>query len=432
MMRQWLNRIATDPVAFGGITILVTLLCFLLWALAAPVSGAVVASGIVKPELNRKLVQHPEGGIVKAIYVRDGDVVQAGQPLMELESVSTDANFQLLRELVAYEAVKRERLDAEQQLEPRFVLDRLAKSNFDTASLGTAYERELKVFNARRTSLDQQLATLAEQLKAIDLERKALLSQIRADKDGVRLAQDELEMNRALAEKQFVAKARVMAFERATADYQSKLSEHQATLAQAEQRTNDIKLRMGSLRNDYQRVATEEYKESNSKLVELLQRLRPAEDAMQRKVIQAPVTGKVVGLKFYAPGQVAGPRDPLMEIVPDEESLVLEAHVPVDGIKELHVNQAVEIKFTAFKSRTTPVASGKVLYISPDALIDKNGIPVYQIRVQPNAQSMRAAGITNLQPGMAAEIYVLTEDRTVMDYLLSPVTDTLRRSMRER
>lgn len=427
-----LNRYLNNPVALGGVTILLTLLAFLLWAMAAPVSGAIVAMGMVKTELNRKVVQHPEGGIIKTILVKEGETVAAGQPLIELDSVSTDANYQLARELAAIETVKRERLDAERQLALRFVLTEAMKIDLDSDSVKAAYPRELKVFTARRTSLDQQLATLAEQLKAIEQERRALMAQIQADKDGVRLAKDELAMNRTLEEKQFVAKARVIAVERAMTDYQSKLGEHEATLAQAEQRANDIKLRMASLRNDYQRAASEEYTESNSRLVELLQRLRPAEDAMQRKIIPAPVAGKVVGLKFYAPGQVAGPREPLMEIVPNEESLLLEAQVSVDGIKELHINQLAEIKFTAFKSRTTPVVSGKLTYVSPDALTDKNGAPFYQIRVQPEAESMRAAGISQLQPGMAAEIYVLTEARTVVDYLLSPITDTLRRSMRER
>ena len=223
-----------------------------------------------------------------------------------------------------------------------------------------------------------------------------------------------------------------MAYERAVADYQSKLGEHEAALAQAEQRANDVRLRMASTKNDYQRLASEEYKESSNRLAELRERLRPAEDALQRKQITSPAAGKVVGARFHAPGQVAGPRDVLMEVVPDDESLVIEAQVSIDGIKDLYVDQAADLRFTAFKSRTTPIVTGKVTYVSADALADKNGVPFYQVHIRPDPLSLKAADIRSIQPGMAAEVFILTEGRSTLDYLLSPITDTLRKSMRER
>lgn len=430
------NKIAnavhwTHPMTFGATVIGLAILAFAAWASWAPLSGAVVAMGLVKTELNRKAVQHPEGGIIKTIHVRDGDMVRVGQPLAELDSVSTDSNHRLLLEMTAFETLKRDRLDAEQQLQSVFNLDRGLVGFFGEALIQPAYQRELKIFRARRDSLDQQLATLSEQLKAIELERRALQDQIKADRDSIRLVDEELAMNRSLESQKFVSKARVLSYERAIADYQSKLSEHEATLAQTVQRTNDVKLRMSAIRTDYQRMASEEYKESSTRLVELRERLRPAEDAMQRKIIHAPVSGRVVGLRFHAPGQVAGPRDVLMEIVPDEEALVLEAQVSVDGIRQLYVNQSADIRFTAFKSRTTPIVTGRVIYVSADALTDKNGIPFYQVHIRPDPASLKKAGITHIQPGMAAEVFMRTEERTALDYLLSPVTDTLRKSMRE-
>jgi len=422
----------SHPIAFGGLVIALALIAFAAWAWFAPLSGAVVAIGMVKTEQNRKAIQHPEGGIIKALLARDGELVKAGQALIELENVSTDSNYQLLREMTAFETIKRDRLDAEQQLAAHFSLDPSLNTLYGSELVSPAYQRELKIFQARRASLDQQFATLAEQLKAIELERRALLAQIKADQDGIRLVDEELVMNRSLEIQKFVSRSRVLAYERAIADYQSKLSEHEATLAQTAQRTNDVKLRMAALRNDYQRLASEEYKESNSRLVEFRQRLRPAEDALQRKVIHAPVSGKVVGSRFHAPGQVAGPRDILMEIVPDEEGLILEAQVSVDGIKDLYIDQAADIRFTAFKSRTTPIVTGKVSYVSADALADKNGVPFYQVQIRPDTKSLKQAGITDIQPGMAAEVFILTEGRSTLDYLLSPITNTLRKSMREK
>jgi len=372
----------SHPIALGGLVISLALVAFAAWAMFAPLSGAVVALGLVKTEQNRKAVQHSEGGIIKTLLVRDGNLVKAGQAVIELESVSTDSNYQLLREMTAFETLKRDRLDAEQQLAAHFPLDPRLNALYGKELVSPAYQRELRIFRARRASLDQQIATLAEQLNAIELERRALAAQIRADQDAIRLVNEELAMNRSLESQKFVTRARVMSYERAVADYQSKLGEHEATLAQTAQRTNDVKLRMASLRNDYQRLASEEYKESNSRLVEFRERLRPAEDALQRKIIHAPVSGKVVGSRFHAPGQVAGPREILLEIVPDEENLILEAQVSVDGIKDLYIDQAADIRFTAFKSRTTPIVTGKVIYVSADALADKNGVPFYQVHIR--------------------------------------------------
>lgn len=427
-----LQQRLAHPTAFGAGVISFTLLLFMVWAAMAPLSGAVVAMGLVKTELNRKAVQHPDGGIIKRLLVKDGDLVEVGQPVLELESVSTDANYQLLREMVAFESLKRDRLDAEQQLNTEFILDPDLEERYGTELVPPAFQRELKIFHARRTSLDQQLATLREQLKAIDYERRALQNQVNADKEGLRSVEEELAMNRSLESQKFVAKTRVMAFERTVADYQSKLGEHEATLAQAEQRANDVKLRMAAIKTDYQRLASEEYKDSSNRLAELRERLRPAEDALQRKLVTAPASGRVVGSRYHASGQVAGPRDVLMEIVPDNESLLVEAQVSVDSIKNLYLEQTADLRFTAFKSRTTPIVTGKVTYVSADALNDKNGLPFYQVHIRPDPESLRAADITAIQPGMATEVFILTEGRNALDYLLSPITDTLRKSMREK
>jgi HlyD family type I secretion membrane fusion protein len=420
------------PAVFGGGIIALAVLAFITWAALAPLSGAVVAMGLVKTELNRRAVQHPDGGIIKQLHVKDGDRVEAGQPVVELENISNDANHQMLREMAVFETLKRDRLDAEQQLAPRFGLDPETRKRYGDALVLPAYERELKIFQVRRTSLDQQLATLAAQLRAIEDERRFLQSRIQADTHGMRLVEQELAMNRALESQQFVAKTRLMGFERAMTDYQSRLGEHEVSLAQAEQRANDVKLQLAATQSDYQRLASEEYKESNNRLAELRERLRPAEDALQRQQISAPVSGTVVGSRFHAPAQVAGPREVLMEIVPDNESLVVEAQVSVDGINDLAIGQAADLRFTAFKSRTTPIVTGKVTYVSADALADPNGMPFFQVHIRPDPASLKAAKIDAIQPGMAAEVYILTEGRSALDYLLAPITDTLRQSMREQ
>jgi len=409
----------------------VALLAFAFWMWLAPLHGAVVTAGIVKAATNRKFVQHTDGGIVKRILVHNGDTVREGQVLVELEDIKVDANLQLLQEMIVFETIKRERLDAEQQLAPSFELNRKWMKTFDPTQVEAAFAREARIFRTRRGLLDEQLATFRRQLLAVTEEQKALQLQLESSRRAAQLAKDELNLNEGLLRDKFISRARVLTLERSMAEAGAKQGEHEAMLIQSEQRKNDLTLRMASARSDYQRTAAEEFKDSHARVVQLREQLRPAEDAARRKAIVAPVAGTVVGLRLNAPGEVAAPREPLMEIVPENEELVVEAKVGVNAIKDLRPDQVTELRFTTFNSRTTPLVNGKLSYIAADAMTDKDGVPYYAIQVRPHPESLREAGIPAIKPGMAAEVYVLIESRSVIDYLFTPITDTLRRSLRE-
>lgn len=414
----------------GLLAICLSFAAFAVWAWLAPLHGAVVAVGLVKSATNRKFVQHTDGGIVRAIHVRNGDSVRQGQPIIELTDVRVDANQQLLQEFALLETIRLARLDAEQQLLPGFTL-KPGQRGGDAAVAASAYQRELKIFRARRELLDEQLASFARQQQVVAEEVKALRRQIEASRQAARLARDELNLNATLVRDQFVSKARLISIERTVAEYDAKQSEHEALLAQAEQRGNDFALRTASIRSEYQRVAAEEFKESSARLVQLREQLRPAADAARRQTIVAPVAGTVMGLRVNAPGEVAPAKEALMEIVPAADELLVEARVGVDAIKHLRPGQLTELRFTTFNARTTPLVEGELSYISPDALVDADGVPSFVVQVRPHAASLAGAGIAALKPGMAAEVYVLLESRGVLDYLLAPVSDVLRRAFRE-
>jgi len=415
----------------GLLAIGIAALAFGFWMWLAPLNSAVVAAGLVKTATNRKFVQHTDGGIVKRVLVHNGDSVREGQPLVELEDVKVDANVLLLMEMTVFEAAKSDRLDAEQQLAPRFEPGAERRKAFDSALVDKAYARELRIFRTRRALLDEQLASYKRQMLAIDNEQIALQRQMESSRRSAQLAKDELTINEGLIRDKFISKARLITLERSMAEAGAKQGEHEAMLAQSEQRKHELGLRMTSARSEYQRIASEDFKVSNARLVELREQLRPAMDASRRKEVVAPVSGRVVGLKINAPGEVAPAREPLMEIVQDNEELVVEAKAGVDAIRHLHLEQKAELRFTTFNSRTTPLVQGNVIYISADALVDKDGMPYYIIQVRAQPDSLRNAGIPALKPGMAAEVYALMESRSVIDYLFTPVTDTLRRTLRE-
>jgi len=416
-------------VRLGVAAVVLGLAALLAWAALAPLHGAVVASGLVKAAGNRKLVQHAEGGTVGRLLVRNGDRVAAGQPVLELVDPRVDANLEILRGALVLESVRRARLDAQQRLLRQFAAPKLAGA--DARALAEAYAREARIFETRRALLDRQIQVYGEQIQAIAAEQAGLRRQLESTRQSAALAREELELNTTLLREQFVARARIIALERTLAEYTAKIGEHEAALTQAEQRRHELSLRAATAPAEYQRAAAEEFRESEARLLQLAEQLRPAEDAARRQAVLAPAAGRVVNLRVNAPGEVVSPREPLMEIVPEGEDLVVEARVPLDAIRHLRLQQPAELRFTTFNSRQTPMVLARVAYVSDDALSDREGHAAYLVHLSPDTASLAQAGISELRPGMAAEVYVLTAPRSALDYLLAPITDSLRRALRE-
>lgn len=417
----------------GLLLILATLVGAGIWAATAPIQGAVVTAGLVKSVGNRKTVQHNEGGIVKAILVKDGDAVAQGQPLILLEDASVSAGYQVVRDALDAELARQSRLHAEATNAPRieFPLE-LTQRQADT-TVQLLMTREVALFDTRRHALLEQTRLLQEQADDIAQEANALKAQLSAEEGAGKSASEELRLYESLREQQFVSTARLLAQQRLVSEYQSRQEQRHAEIARTAQRVKELRLHIISLRSEYTRAAAEGLKESSVKLNELRERLLPSQDAMRRQTISAPVAGRILGLRVHTPGASIGPREPLLDIVPEGESLVIEAQAGVDSIKQLHVGQTADIRFTALPYRSTPLILGKVTYVSPDVLFDpKTGIPAYQIHVAPDPEALRAAGIQELSPGMASEIYVRTEARTPLEYLMKPITASLGRAFREQ
>lgn len=404
-----------------------------LWMVVTPLSGAVIASALVKIDMNRKTVQHQEGGIVKEVLVRDGSRVEAGQVLLVLDDVRVDATNELLRTQLDGELAKAARLDAERALEDAVGYpEELTLRSGTDPRVAELIRRESAVFATRRSVLESQVKLLREQIREARREAGALADQVKAEEHGLKLQKDELDANVALAEKGFMSKTRILGFERAVADYQSRLGEHQAALAQSKQRAGDFELRIVSLRNQYMQQATDELKESTSRIYDLRERLRPSMDAALRQKVVAPVAGEVVDLKVTSAGAVIAPREPLLDIVPVNPELVVEARVRPEDILYVRAGGDADVKLTAFKSRTTPTVTGQVVYVSADRLTDPtNHVTYYLARVKLSPQALKEAGDLQIQAGMPAEVFIRTPERTPLQYLLEPMSGFVQRSFRE-
>jgi HlyD family type I secretion membrane fusion protein len=431
VVHAWQRQVRRLIVA--GVAALVLALGVLAaWATLAPLAGATVAVGMVRVDTHRKTVQHRDGGIVREILVREGERVAAGQALLRLDDARVEASYQMVRSQLDAQALRQARLQAERDgatawqpppaLRPRLAEPRLAE----------ALAREQALFDTRRGALLNQQRLLTQQLAQVEVEQGAREREFTAMQQAVASMREELELNRTLAEQAFVNRTRVMALERNAADYQSRIDANRAELAQARQRAGELQARLDALREGYRQDASADLRDTQGRIVELEEQLASARDTQQRLAVLAPVAGRVVDLRVTTPGGSIGPRDPLLDIVPDDSPLLVEVRVGVDAIAELRPGQVADVRLTAYRQRSTPLIGGRVTQVSADALSDRQGgAPYYVVQVTLDPASLAAAGEVVLQPGMAAEVFIRSRTGTVLDFLVEPLRTAAQRSLRQ-
>jgi len=414
----------------GAILVLVGTVA--VWASLAPVSGAVVAAGSVKVDMYRRTVQHQEGGIVGEILVRDGTRVKAGDPLIVLKDVKVEAAKEMVLTQLDGEMAKVARLQAEQAWADNIEFPDELRKRASDPRIGEILRRETQLFNTRREAYESQLALIRSQIRDTEHEITAREAQIKADRDAVKYSRSELESNRKLQREGFISQTRILALERSLADVEARLGEHRADIASARARASDLQLKAENLRTTMMQEAANELRNSTGQALDLRERLRPLQDAGERQRISAPIDGEVVGLKFTSVGTVIGPRDPILDIVPENIELIVEARVRPEDINYVSVGADADVRLTSFRRRITPTVEGSVIYVSADRIEDKQERTAYyvaHVRVTPEA--LAKAGDLKLQAGMPAEVFIKTAPRSALMYVLDPIIGFLARSMRE-
>ena len=415
-------------VIFGGVVPIG------LWLSFAALSMAVVAQAFVKVDLNRRPVQHLEGGIVRLVLVRDGQTVQSGDPILILGDVGVEADRNRIAYRVSAEQAAIARLEAEENLRSSLVFTAalLATAQQD-ARVNEALAKEATLFNARRDSLTSEVSLMRAQRERVDQEIEALRAQIRhAERSRAAHAQ-ELEAHRHLLVQGFIAPTKVVQIEATQSDYALKTEERRSELARAQQRLLDNDLKIKSITNTYTRTASDQIKMATARLAEIEQERRRFDDAALRQVVRAPTAGTIIDLKFTSPGAVVRPGEAIAEIVPSDARLMIEAQVRPEEINNVRRDQSARIKFTAFKFRNAGIVTGKVTYVSADRLIDKaSNTPYYSVLILADAQSVESAGNDlQLQAGMPAEVFIDGSTQTPLQYVSASITSVVRRAGRQ-
>ena len=403
------------------------------WAVLARLSGAVLASGQVEVESHRQIVQHLDGGIVEGIFVREGDLVEAGQVLLRLDGRMLRSELAIVEGQYFEILARRGRLEAERASRDDLTFpELLVKAAQDDPSIDEVMAGQTSLFLARRDTQAQALEQFGRQITQIEAQRRGIDAQIAALDHQRRLIGRELADAESLLGKGLAQAPRVLALEREAARMDGQLGELEASRAQSEARMTEIdimRLRQIAARREEAETALSDMAEDELRLAE---RRRNLSESIARLEIRAPVAGVVHQLGITTPRAVIRAAEPILYLIPQDRPLVVVAQVAPIDIDQVGIGQPVALRFSAFSQRTTPEIEGRLAGISADAVIDDLTRMTYyraEITIPPEEQAK--LGALTLIPGMPAEVFIRTGEQSPMHYLLKPFTDYLSRAMRE-
>jgi HlyD family type I secretion membrane fusion protein len=430
------RQASDDPRVFAFMGYAIILLCFVVlggWAAVTPLAGAVVASGLVTTEGNKKTIQHLEGGIVKEILIREGDHVDTGQIILRMDDTSAKANLEILKNQL-YAAVARDaRLSAELdgRVEVRFPDELTLASNDPVAAKAMDDQRDQ--FKERRGSLEGQISILRSRADQLRQEIEGLDRQRGANEEQINFINDELRDVRGLFEKSLVSKTRWLALERERARLAGEIGRAIAECAKAEKGIGETELQIQQTKQKFQEDASKDLVETREKLRDLRNKFVVAQDAFRRLDIIAPVTGRVQNLKVFTIGAVVRPGEAVLDIAPDKDKLVVQAHVSTLDIEGVHAGNVAEVRFPAFHDRALPMIAGTILSISQDRLMDESTKqPYYLALIDVPEENIPPHYRGKVASGMNAEVIMPTIERTALNYLVEPLRNRMRTAFRER
>lgn len=414
----------TRYARLGWLLMLGGFLGFLGWAALAPLDKGVAVSGKVMVSGHRKVVQHPSGGIVERIDVRDGDKVAAGQVLIRLKETPLLGQAQSLRSQFYGSLASEARLNAER--------DGVGSVSFPTELTALASEPEVasnlalqrQLFDSRRQALlldqqgiDESIAGAEAQLRGVRDSQASKVLQRTA------LA-EQLQGLRELAREGYIPRNRLLDSERVYAQVLGSISEDYGRIGQLQRQVLEMRLKIRQLAEEYQKEVRTQLADTRVRTEDLRNRLASAEFELANSQLRAPVAGIVVGLDVFTEGGVIKPGQALMEIVPQGEPLLVEARVPVELADKVHAGLPVELMFSAFSQSTTPRVAGEVMLVSADRQVDeRTDEPYYTLRAQVTEAGMAQLAGLQIRPGMPVEAFVRTGERSMLNYLFKPLLD---------
>jgi len=411
-------------VMFGGLG---------TWAATAPLDSAVIAPGTVIVESNRKTIQHLEGGIVDEILVDEGDVVQPGDILVRLDATRAGAEAAVTRKNLDEALALEARLTAENQRAERVTFPEVLTSRADDPDVAAAMAGQREQFLERKRSLDGQIAILNQRIQQFSQEIEGLRAQHDSKLRQHEIFKEELVGLRELYEKGYYPRTRILAMEREVADLEGTIGSTLAEIARAEKGIGEAELQIIQTRQKFREEVVAQLREVRNEIGQLREKLVVTQDTLDRIDIRAPLAGTVQNMQVHTQGGVIRAGDPIMEIVPLDDRLVIEGQVSPVDIDAVHPGLEAEVRLSALKLRSTPIILGEVTTVSRDRIVDERRETAYfRIEVVVPDEELAKLGEQSLSAGMPADIVVKIGERTMLDYIVKPITDYFAKAFTEQ
>jgi len=414
-------------VLIGIAIILVAFAGFGTWAAMAPLDSASVAPGTVVVESNRKAIQHLEGGVIENIVVSNGDRVQRGQVLVQLDATEAKANVESIRAKLDSALARRARLLAERDGKESISFPKELQRRSDQPQVRSIMAGERGSFAERRRTRQGQVAIQEQKISRLEQEISGVRAQLASKRRQTEILTNELKSLRKLHEQGLFPKTRVLQRERQLAQLEGDIGADQASIARAQAEISKAELQIEQVRQEFQEKVVAELRKVEDRVTELRKQLIGANEKLARTTITAPQAGVVQNMQVHTErSAVVRPGQQIMQIIPANDELIIEAEVKPRDIDRVKEDQKAEVRISAFEMRTTPVLFGKVETVSADRIVPKEGDQAfYKARVRIGPEELEKLGDRKLQAGMPAQVFIKTGERTMLEYLINPLTDAM-------
>ena len=423
-----------NTIIAGSIVLLIFFGGLSAWSYTFPMTGAVIAPGTVKVTQERKTVQHLEGGIIDKIYIKEGDSVQKGDLLIRLKSSRVDASLSLLQGYIWFKQAEAARLTAENNYADKITWPADLTAHTDNPEIQAAIQLETGIFTAKRQNLQGKIRLYNAQIRQLEKKIQGAASSLKARKEILALLKHETGAKEKLLAKQYIAETQVLELKRKSLENKGNASRIEQEISETRQKIEELKLRIADMENIYQEEASTELGEISDTIFELQEKIIPLKDEKARLEIRAPLAGEIMNLRFHSESSgVIRPGETVLDILPRNASLLIEALVNKTDIAKIHKGQETKVQLTAFNRRTVPPVPGEVIYISGDQITRETqaGVqPFYVAQVTVNETFLKQHD-AYLSPGMPTVCFISTEVRTVLDYLLEPFVEALDYALKE-
>lgn len=411
-------------IFFGG---------FGAWAATAPLNGAVVAEAVVKVEGNRKAVQHLQGGIVKEVKIKEGDHVKAGDVLIVLDDVQARSDFDVFSQQQMVLRATEARLKGEIDRVGSLSVPAELSTRMDDPEVRTIWTAQQQQFQSRRAAIEGQRQVLREKINQLQEQIVGNEKEVASFKQQIESVRKELTDITPLVEKGLITQPRRLQLERTAFGLEGQIAATTADIARARQAIAEQQQQIAQLDHERMTEVTKDLRDTQAALLEVTPRMTNARSSLTRMDIISPYSGQIVGLNVFAKGAVIKPGENILDIVPDDDALTIEAKVAVEDISDVHPDSVAEVHLTAYKQRITPTVHGTVIQVSADRLTDqRTGVPYYTALVRINGEELKQLPNVRLYPGMPARVMIPTVERTALDYLVGPFVQSFNTAFRQR